>query len=480
MSVVVGLDLGTTTLTALALAADSGDVLARVTVPNRAETTSAADKARGRSEWDVTRIAETACQCLRLAADQMGAGWSRLAGLGLTGQQHGCLLVDGSLRPLTPLVNWQDRRGEEPFPGTTLTFTEQAAAMFDERYPQRTGCRLASGFMATTLFWMEIYRVLPPGAKACFLTDYFGALLTGAETPVTDPTFAASAGVYDVRAGAWADDLIAALGLHPTLFPEVRPSGSLLGTIAAPMAEATGLPEGLPVFVGVGDNQASFLGGVAERDETELVNLGTGGQVSVFSEEFLYDPLLETRPFPGGGYLLACVGLCGGRTYALLERFFRQVGGDLFEIADERSLYQTMNRLAESVSPGADGLRCEPYFTGTRHDPSLRGQWTGMSAENFTPGHVTWALLEGMARALKDGHEVVARRSGGVKPRLVGAGNGVRENGLLARLVAEEFGRPMEVPRSREEAAFGAALLAGVGAGVFPDVAAAGRLVRYA
>src|SRR5262249_18425532 len=150
-----------------------------------------------------------------------------------------------------------------------------------------------------------------------------GALLTGTR-PVTDPTFAASSGVFDIRAGAWDADLIAALGLSPSLFPEVRPSGAPLGTLTAAMAEATGLPEGLPVFVGIGDNQASFRGSVADLDDSVLVNVGTGGQVSVYTDEFRYDPRLETRPFPGG-YLLADAGLCGGASYALLERFFRQV-----------------------------------------------------------------------------------------------------------------------------------------------------------
>src|SRR4051812_20173069 len=120
MSVIIGIDLGTTTITSLALNAESGDILATVTVPNRADITSPADKARGRSEWDAVAIAETACACLRETAHRLGAGWSRLAGLGITGQQHGMLVVDG-VQPLTPFINWQDRRGEELYPGGMLT-----------------------------------------------------------------------------------------------------------------------------------------------------------------------------------------------------------------------------------------------------------------------------------------------------------------------------------------------------------------------
>jgi sugar (pentulose or hexulose) kinase len=325
---------------------------------------------------------------------------------------------------------------------------------------------------------MKVNGLLPASGRACFLVDYFGALLTGG-APVTDPTCAASSGVFNVTTGAWDADLIAALGLPPTLFPEVCPSGAPLGTVTAPMAEASGLPAGLPVFVGIGDNQASFLGSVAEREDTVLVNVGTGGQVSVYAEEFGYDPMLETRPFPGGGYLLACVGLCGGRSYAALERFYRQVGEQLCGARVAEPLYAAMNRLAANMPRGAGGLVCEPFFTGTRHRPELRASWTGVSAENFTPAHMTRALLEGMARAFRTGYEAIGRLGGGGKKQLVGAGNGMRENDVLARCVEEEFGLPLLVLRHREEAAYGAALLAAVGAGLFPDLPAAGWLIRH-
>jgi sugar (pentulose or hexulose) kinase len=478
MSVVIGIDLGTTTITALALDVQTRDILATSTVPNAAEITSPADKARGRSEWDAGAIAEMACGCLREVTRRLGAGWSRLGGLGITGQQHGVVVVD-DLRPLTPLVNWQDRRGEETYPGGTLTYVQEAIRRAGADAPQRTGCRLAAGFGAVTLFWMRTNGVLPAAGTTCFLMDYFGALLTGT-APVTDATCAGSSGVFDVKAGTWDADLIAALGLPPSFFPEVQPSGTPLGTVTASMADATGLPEGLSVFGGIGDNQASFLGSVADRGDSVLVNVGTGGQVSVYADSFGFDPALETRPFPGGGYLLACAGLCGGRSYALLERFYRQVSEQVCGTAPGETLYAAMNRLAESAPRGAGGLVCEPFFTGTRHQPELRASWTGVSAENFTPANMTRALLEGMARAFRTGYEAISRLGGGGKKQLVGAGNGLRENVVLARCVADEFGLPLRLPRHREEAAYGAALMAAVGAGLFPDLPAAGGLVRYA
>jgi sugar (pentulose or hexulose) kinase len=474
MPIVLGTDLGTTTITTLALDADSGDVLACATAANRAEVTAPADRARGRREWDVRRIAEAGCDCLRAAADQLGERRREVAGVGITGQQHGVVVVGTGLAPLTPFVNWQDRRGDEIDPKTGETFVRRANALLGPDAARRAGCRLATGYLAVTLFWMKETGTLPAGT-ACFVMDYFGALLTG-RAPVTDPTCAASGGVLDVGAGTWDAAMVKALGLPRALFPEVRRSGDLLGGLTAEAAARMGLPEGLPAFVGIGDNQASFLGSVSRREDMALVNVGTGGQVTAYTDTFCYDPSLETRPFPRGGFLLVAAGLCGGGSYAVLERFFRATGEHLFGVRPAEDLYPLMNRLAAAAPRGADGLRCEPYFTGSRAQPDLRASFTGASAENLTPGHLARALLEGMARSFVDGREAIARLGPPCR-RLVGAGNGLRANPVLAQAAADELGLPLAFPRHREEAAFGAALLAAVGAGAYPDLAAAGRLV---
>ncbi len=476
MSVVIGIDLGTSTITALALNAESRDLIATATVASKTETGAPGEATAGRCEVHARAILDAACACLRDVSRQLGAGWARLAGLGITGQQHGVVIVDGQ-QPRTPFINWQDRRGEETYPGGG-TYVQEAARRAGDDAPRRTGCCLATGFMGVTLFWLRANGLLPAAGTACFLMDYFAAQLTGTP-PVTDPTCAASSGLFDVQAGRWDGNLIAALDLPPGLFPEVRPSGAPLGTLTAAMARATGLPEGLPIFVGIGDNQASFLGSVADRDSSVLVNVGTGAQISVYVDEYRFDPLLELRPFPGGGYLLAWASLCGGRSYALLERFFRQVGEQVGRGTADQPLFATMNRLAEAVPPGADGLVCEPFFTGSRRQPELRGSWTGISAENFTPAHMTRALLEGLARAFRAGYDAIGRAGGSAKTQLVGSGNGLRENAVLRQCVVDEFGLSLRLPRHREEAAYGAAALAAVAAGLLPDLTTAGWLIRY-
>jgi sugar (pentulose or hexulose) kinase len=478
MTLALGLDLGTTTITALAVDTDTGEQAGCVTATNRAETTTPADRARGRCEWDAGAIVRTAVDCLRELAAKLGPR-SDFAGLCLTGQQHGVVLVDRVLRPVSPLINWQDRRGDELCPATGKSWVETARQRVGPSAPRIAGCRLATGFMGVTLFRLAEEGMLAPDATACFIVDFATALLTGLP-PVTDPTLAASAGLLDVGARDWDHGMMDALGLPRELFPPVRPSGERRGSLTDELAKETGLPAGLPVFVGIGDNQASFLGSVAQPEETTLVNVGTGGQVAVFTPAFAYDPALETRPFPGGGFLLVSAGLSGGAAYAVLERFFLAVGRDVLGITPGASVFDAVNRLAGAVPAGADGLRCEPFFTGTRLQPELRASWTGMSAANFTPGHLARALLEGMARTFAGSHDAIRGLHGGPARRLVGAGNGIRANPLLAKIIAEAFGLPLLVPIHREEAATGAARLAAVGAGVFPDLAASGRIIRQA
>lgn len=478
MTLVLSTDLGTTKITAVAVDTGNGQVVAHATTANRAEQTTAASKARGYSEWDARPMAELALDCLRGVADQLGAFRDQVAGIGITGQQHGVVVVGPNLTPLTPFINWQDRRGAELTPwDPETTYVRHLQDRAGVEVPARTGCRLATGYQGVTLFWLKQNGVLPANGLACFMMDYFASLLTGTP-PVTDPTCAASSGVFNVRENEWDWELIDEFQLPRSLFVPVRASGDTLGGLTSEMARHIGLRAGVPVCVGIGDNQASFLGSVARRQQSLLVNVGTGGQVAAFHAEFAYDASLETRPFPRGGYLLVSAGLCGGAAYAALERFFRGVGQDLF-LRDDDPLYAPMNTLAGAIPRGADGLRCEPFFAGTRAQPELRGEWTGVSTTNFTPAHFTRALLEGMARTFRAGAGRILAMLREPRAVLVGAGNGLRENAVLARIVAEEMGQPLHVVTHSEEAAYGAALLAAVGTGIFPGLHAAGTLIRY-
>jgi sugar (pentulose or hexulose) kinase len=477
MPLVLGIDLGTTTITSIALDTATGQQTACHSVLTPPPLPRPEGPEAGRREWDVAGLTARASACLQTLTASIGVRGASLAGLGITGQQHGTVVLGPDLQPLGPFINWQDQRGEERGP-EGRTWTQTAVARVGEAARERTGCRLATGYLALTLFWLREHGLLPEGALACFLMDHFAALLTG-RRPVTDPTCAASSGALHLPRGDWDDDILAALGLPRSLFPEVRPSGEFLGEVRPEMAQASGLPAGLPVFVGIGDNQASFLGSVARPEETVLVNVGTGGQVARWSPQPVQAPSLEARPFPGEGFLVVAAGLSGGAMYACLERFFWSVGHDLFGLRPADPLYDVLNDLAAGIPAGAGGVRCEPFFAGTRGQPELRGGFSGLSLDNFTPAHLTRALLEGMARTCGEGARALADLLGSPPKRLVGSGNGIRANRLLARLIAAELGLPLHVPTHTEEAARGAALVAAVGAGLLADFRSAGSWIDY-
>ncbi|MBS0206212.1 MAG: hypothetical protein JSS49_25230 [Planctomycetes bacterium] len=461
MPIVVGVDLGTTKITSLALEIATREVLAVGTVANDANCTLDADRSRGRSEWNAVRIVSQGIECLKQVATQLGSRAADIAGIGITGQQHGMVLV-GPQGPVSPLINWQDRRALDPIPGRPQTWLKETRALLGDDVWQRTGCRLQPGFMAGTLYWLKAQDLLPENSRALFIMDYFGAILTG-QAAVTEPSCAGSSGVFNVRSRQWDAEAISALGLSRDLFPEVVEADRPIGRITDSMALTAGLPSGVPVFAPIGDHQASFIGSVTDHQNSILVNVGTGAQVAVYTDGFDFAPPIELRPFPCRGNLLSNVGLAGGWSYQVLEQFFRDVGRSTFEQDSPAPLYERLNQLAASVPAGADGLRCEPLFAGTRLDPAVRGSLTGISPQNFTARHLARAVLEGMGRSLREGYSAIERITDQTHTALIAAGNGLRENPLLAEIVSQSFGLPMSFTTHREEAAYGAALIAARG-----------------
>jgi sugar (pentulose or hexulose) kinase len=467
----LGLDVGTTTLTALIMDAESGRTTSVVTLPNNSQVTSASDHGLGRSEWDANRMLELAFE----AISDVTAGGG-IEGIGVTGQMHGMLLVSASGKPLSPFIGWQDRRGAECFPGTNGSYVEK---MLDLASRIKAECRPHVGYLGASLFWMCNQERLPDEPfKATFLPDFIVSRLTETD-PVTDATNAAGSGLYDTANRRWHGEYIGCLGLNPDNLPRVVPSGSLAGTLSDRMSSRTGLPTGLPVYVACGDNQASFAGSVGDYNSSLLVNVGTGGQVSANVPKATTTGELEARPFMDGSDLLVGAGLVGGRSYAWLRDFFRQIGTSFFGRGEDADLYEMMNHLASQIPPGSEGLRCEPLFTGTRKDPKRRGIWAGVGTSNFTPGHMSRALLEGLSQQFRDLYGQMESLGAGGRTKLVGAGNGIRKNSLLRSILEEAFEMIMAVPTHKEEAAFGAALLAAVGSGRFNSLSDAGSIIKY-
>ena len=473
MSVYIGLDIGTTHITALGLDVVSGEMLATRSLPNASEITSAADKARGRSEWDADEMIRIAWRAIcDLVAKLPRPG--QVDGIGVCGQMHGMCVVSGQLTPLTPFVGWQDQRGQEqPVPGAS-SYVERA----NELAPGGDA-RLATGYMGLSLFWLaENGFAFPVGATATFVSDLAVAWLTS-QPIVTDVTNAESSGVFRPCDQRWDADLISTLGLPPSLFAPIRRAPSIAGHLRYDLAREAGLTAGIPVGVSVGDNQASFCGSVSDRAASVSLTIGTGGQLSAHTGEHRTDAELETRSYLDDGYLLVRAELCGGHAYALWREFFRHVSIALFGIAPPPDLYDRMNALAAAAPAGSAGLRCEPTFTGSRSAPSQTGAWTGLTPANLLPGHMTRALLEGLIEIFGQHYRRMVRLGITGRDRLVASGNALRRNELLCQIAGDAFQMPVLIPAHAEEAAYGAALVAAVAAGALSDLDSAAKLIRY-
>ena len=377
------------------------------------------------------------------------------AAIGLTGQMHGIVYADHTGRPLSPLYTWQDLRG----------------GSVREQILKRSGVSVPAGYGLATHYYNMTHGLVPEGAVSfCTIMDLFGMRITGSVRPMMHMTNAASLGLFDTARKEFMNEALAELF---SVSDGSGRSGSGPGHLIPDFTEeirVIGSFRGIPVTCAIGDNQAGVLASIGTALGVPLVNFGTGGQVSLLSGRYSEFPGIETRPFLPGLYLMAGSSLCGGRAYAILERFFRSYAADAG--APEEPQYALMNVLAEKAlqqeaaePPGrtqepGDPLSVSPLFCGTRMDPSLRGSVTGISDTNLTPGGLILGTLRGMADELYGYYSGMTS----VHPdRIVGSGNGLRKNPVLQKLVAERFGAPLELAPFEEEAACGAAISAAMG-----------------
>ena len=447
MSTLIGLDIGTTSISAVAAEVSSGALLRSVTVPNDGILPSPDGVSRLQ---DPVRIVETALGL----KESLAAEFSPVAAIGVTGQMHGILYLDRAGRAVSPLYTWQDGRGNLPYGKSTY------AAHLSTRscYP------LASGFGLVTHFINREQGLVPSEAVTfCTIQDYIALLLARRKTPLLHASDAASFGCFDLEAHTFDRFAMEKLGFDNAFLPAVTAETAIIGQDGS-----------IPVAAAIGDNQASVLGSLRENADI-LVNIGTGSQVSAVVSAPVPFPAGAVRPYVDGKFLLAGSPLCGGRAYALLHRFFARCA-ELFG-GDGRDIYTVMNDMA-AEQPEDHSLTVDTRFCGTRNDPALRGALSEISEDNFTPEQLTRGVLWGMTAEL---HELYRQMPLPFPAAgLVGSGNGVRKNPVLRRYLEEQFGLKPKLPAHREEAAFGAAVFAAAAAGVYPDIPTAqAALLHY-
>ncbi|MDO5554321.1 MAG: FGGY family carbohydrate kinase [Planctomycetia bacterium] len=465
MTIRIALDLGSSKIAILAYDVRHGRTVASATATVAAREDADPDL----SLWNVEWFWRTSVELLRELSGQVNV--KDCAGITVTGQQHGVVLLDGEsgLRPCSSFISWMDGRGRRRG-GNGCTLEEEVRSRLESVTSGELGCRMATGYGGLTLYDLNRRGLIPPGAVMVFLTDYINKRLCGMRKSVTDPTMAASSGLFDVRSMRWSEAGVGALGLRSSLFPEVVATGTRLGGLAREVSAATGFPAGLPVYQGWGDNQASIQGCLGVRPKEEqafpvVINYGTGTQVTVLASEFRASNEYETRPFLDGRFLLVRSEPSGGRAWALLRDFFLQTGRELFqtELAPEE-MYDRMKSLADEGSDPE--MVCRPRFFPCRHGhggEEETGSFSRIQAACFTPGEMIRSLLAGMANESYEHWQVLARVvCGETKDKsvmLLGSGNMFRKNPVFCKCVERRFGLPVHLSGVREEAAVGTALL---------------------
>ncbi len=426
----VGLDLGTSTISAVVLDPGHKKVLESRTVPN--DSFIRTDREEEKIQ-DVSLIFQTAKSLLDALLDR----YPDTAAIGLTGQMHGILYLDARGSVLSPLFTWEDRRAGQPLPDglSALQFIRSTC-----------GREIFSGYgLATHICLMRQGKVPAGAASFCTVADYAGCALTGRSRPLLHSSMAASLGLFDSEAGDFRRDDLHLLKTDPALLPDVTQDYCRLGSY-----------RGRPVAVAVGDNQAGFLGSLKPEIGSVLLNVGTGSQISVFSDRYYEISGIETRPLARGTYLLTGSALCGGRAYAILERFFRSYMAA--SGAKEEEQYGLMQKLAEQPL-GEDQMEVTTTFLGSREQPQKRGTITNLSEENFTPEGLVQGVLKGMAEELWEMYARIRKATGIEAQTLTASGNGVRRNPALREILEKRFETPVQLAKMEEEAACGAALI---------------------
>jgi xylulokinase len=462
----VGVDVGTSGLKALAIDADSGRAVASASQEYPLDTP--------RPTWaeqDPADFERALGLALRELTAKLGARAGAIRAIGLTGQMHTAVLLDVAKRPVRPAILWCDGR-------TSAECDAIRASLGDDGLRRTVANRALEGFTLPKLLWLRAHE---PDAyalvdKVLMPKDWAGWLLTGEIG--ADVSDASGTLAFDPRARAWSDEVLDAFDLPRSLWPEVGESPSVLGRLTTAMAAITGMPVGIPVARGAADNAAGAVGLGVVRPGRAMASIGTSGVVLAHTPSLAVDPAMRLHAFchavPGASYAMGVMLAAGGAL-----RWYRDVLGDGERIAAElRGVdpYELIVDTASTARPGSGGVVFLPYLMGERTphaDALARGAFIGLTART-TKAELSRAVLEGITFGLCDSLDLIRASSPGSPPgspadalRLTGGGAKSR---FWRQLMADVFETEVALTTSTEGPAFGAAILGGVAAKVFASV----------
>lgn len=469
MPIVIGIDVGTSGLKAIAVESERGAVVASAHREYPLSTPRP-----GWAEQEPEDFANEALAALGELARALGARRSEVRAIGLTGQMHSAVLLDEDRKVIRPAILWCDTRT-----------TAQCAAIRenpkvgDAGLARLVGNRALEGFTLPKLLWLREHE---PAAfervRAVLMPkDYVGLRLTGELG--TDDSDASGTLAFSPGDRAFSAELLDAVGVPRAFFPPSGPSPSPLGRLTSEVAAATGLPAGTLVVRGAADNAAGAVGLGVVRPGRAMASVGTSGVILAHTDGWIVEPEMRLHSFchavPGRHYLMGVMLAAGGAL-----RWYRDILCDGERVAAGlRNVdpYEIITDTASTSRPGAGGVVFLPYLMGERtphNDAAARGAFVGMTART-TKADLSRAVLEGITFGLADSLDLmrgVAQTNGAASVsideiRLTGGG---ARSPFWRQLMADVFGTQVAITTSTEGPAYGAALLGAAGAGVFPSV----------
>jgi xylulokinase len=455
MQYFIGIDSSTTATKAL-LIDEQGDVVAVAATEYGYETPRPLW-----SEQDPALWWHGTANSIRQVLSASGVKTDDVHGIGLTGQMHGLVLLDEEGHVLRPSILWNDQR-------TGAQCDEIRRRLGKERLIQITGNDALTGFTAPKILWVQENEpeIWERTRHILLPKDYVRLKLTGEYA--IDKADGAGMLLFDLKQRDWSPEVLAALEIPPAYLPPTHEGPAITGYLSHAAAEATGLRVGIPVMAGGGDQAAGAVGVGAVQPGVVSLALGTSGVVFATTGGPFIEPQGRLHAFchavPGRWHFMGVMLSAAGSLRWYRDTFAPNVSFD------------DLLAPAVSVPIGCEGLLYLPYLTGERTphpDPLARGAFVGLTVRHSLP-HLSRAVIEGVSFGLRDSFELIKSGSGAEITQVRVSGGGAKSP-LWRQILADIMNAELVTVNTTEGAAYGAALLAGTGAGIWPDVDSACR-----
>jgi len=449
----LGIDTSTTSSKAL-LINERGEVIAVASSSHTLQTPKPLWSEQNPLEWWGAVSAS-----IKSVLEKAGIGGEGIAAIGLTGQMHGLVLLDHGGNVLRPAILWNDQR-------TQSQCDEIHQRIGKEKFIQITGNIALTGFTAPKILWVHENEpdVYAKAKHVLLPKDYIRYKLTGEYA--MDKADGAGTVLFDLKARDWSSEVLDALGIDASWMPRTFEGTEFTGHVTKEAAARTGLKVGTPVAAGGGDQAAGAVGVGAVQPGIVGLSLGTSGVIFATTSSALIEPEGRLHAFchavPGMWHFMGVMLSAAGSL-----QWYRD------SLAPEMS-FDDLLKEAESAPAGCEGLLFLPYLSGERTpypDPLARGAFIGLTLRH-SRAHMTRAVLEGVAFGLKDGFTLI-QNAGLGKITQVRASGGGTKGALWRQILASVLEAELVTVNTTEGGAYGAALLAGVGAGAWVDVASA-------